>query len=539
MLKKIFFLILIISSLLFPQKNTQLKLIVGIVVDQMRYDYLIRFNIYFGKNGFNRLTNNGCNFTYAHFNYVPTYTAPGHSSIYTGTTPFFHGIIANDWFDRDENKMVNSVEDESVLGLGDQTEIGKRSPKRLLANTITDQLKIATNGNAKVICISIKDRASILPGGHSADAAFWYSNKNGNFITSTYYKKELPKWVEDFNKRKLPDSYISQEWDLSLPNSDYRISYPDENNYEEDVFNEGKTSFPHSLKNVSGSSKYSALLSTPFGNRLVLDFVKAAIVNENFGRNSVPDFLAISFSSTDYIGHAYGPNSVEIEDTYIKLDKQIAELLNALDDQVGKGNYLLFLTADHGVMESIGYLNKLKINGGNFDSRLFFDSLKSFLGREYNDEKLIQNLSNQQIFLNYTLIKNEKLDIENVEKNLADYMVNNFSQIAIVRIREEMQKVMAERNSDNLILNGFNFKRSGDIAFELEPNNIPDREKGTTHGSQYNYDTHVPIIFYGWHIPALQINKPVYIVDIAPTISNLIGITEPNECIGIPIINNK
>jgi predicted AlkP superfamily pyrophosphatase or phosphodiesterase len=536
LIRKIFLLILTISSLSFPQKTDQPKLIVGIVIDQMRYDYLIKFNKYFGQDGFNRLINYGSDFTYAHFNYVPTSTAPGHSSIYTGTTPFYHGIIANDWFDRIKNHMLSSVSDDSFQSVGVQTDEGERSPNKLLASTITDQLKIATNGKAKVISISIKDRASILPGGHSADEAFWYSNKTGNFITSTYYLNKLPNWVKDFNQKKLPDSFASQRWNLSLPDSDYQVSLPDEAMYESDVFNEGRTSFPHSLKNVDRESKYSALIKTPFGNQLILEFAKAAIVNENLGKNYVPDFLAVSFSSTDYIGHEYGPNSVEIEDTYIKLDKQIADLISALDKQIGKGNYLLFLTADHGVMESPGYLKKLKINGKNFDTKLFTNSLKSFALKNYNDEKIIQNYSNQQIFLDYEKIKLKKLNLVSIEKVFAEYLRNSIPQIALVLTRSELQKESASRISNNLIINGFNLKRSGDIVFEFEPNIIPDHEKGSTHGSKYNYDTHIPLIFYGWHIPRQKVNTPVYIVDIAPTIANLIGITEPNACIGIPII---
>ncbi|MFZ0453683.1 MAG: alkaline phosphatase PafA [Ignavibacteriaceae bacterium] len=536
MLKIFISLLILISSLSFPQKSKDPKIIVGIVVDQMRFDYLTRFNKYFGDDGFKRIIKGGSDFTYAHYNYVPTFTAPGHTSIYTGTTPFFHGIIANDWYDREKNEMVSSVRDDSFQSVGVTTSEGQRSPDKILSSTITDQLKIATNGKSKVISISIKDRAAILPGGHSADLALWYSSKTGKFISSDYYVKNLPKWVEFFNNLKLPDKYINKEWDLSLPATDYLISSPDKSDYENDAFNEGRTSFPHSLKNVSDNSKYSALIKTPFGNQLVLELAKAAIINEGLGKNSVPDFLAISFSSTDYIGHEYGPNSVEIEDTYIKLDKQIAELLSGLDKLVGKGNYLLFLTADHAVMESPGYLNKLKINGKNFESKMLNDSLSSFTEKKYNTKNIILNSSNRQVFLNYKLMREEKLNPEEVENNLKEYLLNTFPQIAIVLTRNELLDKTAKRTSDNLILNGFNFKRSGDIAFEFEPNIIPDHKKGSTHGSLYNYDTHVPLIFYGWHIPHQKINTPVYTVDIAATIANLIGINEPNACIGIPLI---
>jgi predicted AlkP superfamily pyrophosphatase or phosphodiesterase len=536
MIKIFISLLIFISPLSLGQRSQKPKLIIGIVVDQMRFDYLTRFNKYFGEEGFKRLIKEGSNFTYAHFNYVPTYTAPGHTSIYTGTTPFFHGIIGNNWYDKTKDEMVSSVWDNSFQSVGVQTNEGQRSPGKILSNTITDQLKIATNGKSKVISVSIKDRAAILPGGHSADLALWYSTETGKFITSDYYVKSLPKWVDYFNNSKLPDKYISQLWTLSLPASDYLISSPDESVYEKDTFNEGKTSFPHSLKNVPGSSKYSAIIKTPFGNQLVLELAKAAVINESLGKNTVTDFLAISFSSTDYIGHEYGPNSVEIEDTYIKLDKQIADLLSSLDNLVGKGNYLLFLTADHAVMESPGYLRKLKINGENFESKRLNDSLQSFAEKKYNNENIILNTSNRQIFLNFKLLREKKFNPEDVENNLKEYLLNAFPEIAMVWTKKELLDKIAERTSNNLILNGFNFKRSGDIAFEFEPNIIPDHKKGSTHGSIYKYDTHVPMIFFGWHIPHQKINTPVYTVDIAPTIANLIGITEPNACIGIPLI---
>jgi predicted AlkP superfamily pyrophosphatase or phosphodiesterase len=530
------FLIISIELNIFPQDNTAPNLVVGIVVDQMRYDYTTRFYNHFGNDGLKRLLNEGTSFTYAHYNYVPTVTGPGHASIYTGTTPFHHGIINNTWFEKSENKEVYCTEDISVHGVGTDSNAGNNSPKRLLTTTITDQLKIATSGKAKVISISIKDRGAILPGGQSADAAYWYDHSSGKFITSTYYMDKLPQWVEDFNNRKLPDNYLSKSWELSLPISEYSISTEDETPYEEDVFSEGKVSFPHSFKNLNSNNKYGKLISTPFGNQLLIELAKTAVENEKLGKNSFTDFLAISFSSPDYIGHAYGPNSVEVQDLYIKFDKQIAELLNYLDASVGKRKYLLFLTSDHAVAENIDFLKKLHIRSGMLNPQKSIDSLKNYLKRNYGDENIFEAVYGKQIYLNKDVILQKKLRVSEIRQAVKDYLYT-LPEISQVFTRDDLEKETAHRNSPNLILNGFNFFRSGDLVFELQPNYLAYYSgKGTTHSTKYSYDTHVPIIFYGWHIPVQKINDPVYAIDIAPTISDLLGITEPNACIGITII---
>lgn len=531
--------LLLISSgtLLYSQTVNRPKLVVGIVVDQMRYDYLYRFEQYYGKNGFNRLKTEGTNFTFAHFNYVPTFTAPGHSSIYTGTTPYYHGIIGNDWYDKSAKKMIYCVNDTLVKSIGSDDEEGIMSPRRLLSSTITDQLKLATKGISKVISISLKDRAAILPGGHMANAAYWYDNKTGHFISSSYYMKSLPDWVDDFNNNKLADKYMSVMWTLLKRESEYNISSPDEVPYEYDVFAEGKASFPHSFKKVDSASRYEALETTPYGNQIVEEFVKTALRNENLGKGENTDFLAISFSSTDFVGHAYGTNSYELEDTYLRLDEQIADLLNVLDEQVGKGNYVLFLTADHGALITPGYLVRHNMPTGELNSKRAMDSLKVFSMKKFGHTDLIENFSNGQIFLNHNLINKKHLEINKVVKAFADYIEETFPSIARISTRDDLEKQSAYRANPNLVLNGFNAKRSGDIVLTLDPGYLIDRlGAGTTHGAQYTYDTHVPILFYGWHIPAQTINTPVYITDIAPTIADLLKITEPDGCIGIPLI---
>lgn len=533
----LFAFVIFFSAASFAQIQSKPKLVVGIVIDQMRFDYLYRFRSNYGKDGFNRLINEGTNFTYAHFNYVPLYTAPGHSSIYTGTTPYYHGMISNNWYDRKTGKVIYCCDDNTVKGVGTDGAEGKMSPKNLLATTMTDELKIATNGFAKVVSVSLKDRGAILPGGHSADEVYWYDGESGKFISSTYYMKSLPTWVDKFNEKNFADYYLSKDWTLSLPTDKYKINAPDNANYEPDLYHEGKNTFPHSFKNIDPKTKYETLRYTPFGNQILLDFVNAILSNENLAGNEFTNFLAISFSSTDYIGHEYGPNSEEIEDTYIKLDHQIAELLKLLDKHIGKNNYILFLTADHGAVEVPEHLSNLKIPAGNFDPKIITDSVNVFGRKTFNVDGMVEKFINKQIYLNYKKIESAGLDLPEVEDQISNYLYSTFPEIAVVRKRSDIINEHATRNSDNFILNGFNFQRSGDIAVELQPNlQFNTGEDRVTHGTRNSYDSHVPLLFFGWKIPHRELNTPVYTIDIAPTICSMLHLNEPSSCIGKPIL---
>ncbi|MFH1195102.1 MAG: alkaline phosphatase PafA [bacterium] len=524
-------------NIAYSQNIERPKLVVGIIVDQMRFDYLYRFNSLYGEDGFNRLMNGGSNFTFAHFNYDLTSTAMGHASIYTGTTPFYHGIIGNDIFIRNIHKMVFCIKDSSVKSVGSNDDEGQKSPRNLFSTTITDQLKLASNGLSKVISISLKDRGAVLPGGHFPNGAFWYDEETGDFITSSYYMNSLPAWITDFNERKLVKQYLSENWELSFPSGIYNLCTSDESKYEYDLFNEGDTSFPHSFGNLTEAGRYAHLGDTPSGNQILVELAKAALINENLGNGNQTDFLAISFSAPDHVGHGYGIFSYELMDMYIKLDNQLAELLKILDAHVGSGNYLLFLTADHAAMETPAYMLDHNLPAGALVLKRLTDSLHTFSKKVFGDEKIIENLSNRQIYLNRDLISKMNLDFHNVEKETADFLRNSFPEITSIFTRDFLETQTASREPTNFILNGFHPNLSGDLAYNMHPgflNNI--LEKGTTHGSSYNYDTHVPMIFYGWHIPVQTENTPVYIVDIAATIADLLKIIEPNACIGIPLI---
>lgn len=534
-LTTIFILTIILN--LSSQNLERPKLVVGIVIDQMRFTDLYRYYDLYTDKGFKRLINEGTNFTYAHFNYIPTNTGPGHASIYTGTTPYYHGIINNEFYDRNLKKTVNCVYDENHKSVGSNDSEGKKSPKNLLVTTITDALKLFTNKKSKVISLSIKDRGAILPGGHLADGAFWYNKKTGDFITSTYYMKELPNWVKEFNNKKLGLKYLAEEWNLLIDKKYYVINNPDESPFEDDLFKEGKNSFPHSFKNLNSEEKLELLTYTPFIHDMLVELAKSAIISESLGKNSVPDFLTISFSATDMIGHAWGNYSYELLDTYLRLDLQLANFLEFLDNEIGKGNYLLFLTSDHGAVETPGYLKQNRIPTGGLPSAKILDSLKAFCIRTFNSDKIIKHYSSGMIYLDNDFIVRNNLSYIEIEEKISHYLRSNFAEIQTIARRSELENRIAARNEENLIINGWHPYLSADIIFNLRPGYLfKFLEQGTTHGSQYTYDTHIPLIFYGWKIPAQTISNKVFIVDVAPTVSNLLRTTAPNACIGIPLL---
>jgi predicted AlkP superfamily pyrophosphatase or phosphodiesterase len=529
------------SLTVYSQSPARPKLVVGIVIDQMRQEYVYRFDSKFGKGGFKRLTDEGFMLRNAHYNYVPTETGPGHASIYTGTTPAIHGIIANEWYDKDLKKEVNCVNDDKQKTLGSDSRNGEVSSWRNLASTITDELKIATQRRAKVISVSIKDRGAVLPGGHMADGAYWYDLLNGNFITSTYYKAALPVWVEEFNKLKLPDQYLNQEWKTLLPLDQYKESGIDDSPYETRFKGKEKSTFPYNLKELRKTNKdFELLTRTPFGNDILADFAEAAIDAESLGRDDVTDFLAVSFSSTDKIGHDMGPNSIEIEDTYIRLDKTLEDFFNTLDLKVGKGNYTVFLTADHAVSENPQYLKDQKMPGGYFKPLEVETRLNEFLQKYFPGKKIVERVSSEQVYLNQEVFnqdpKTSGIDLLIATELISKYLltIDGIAQVfpeAILR-----QSAFDEQSIKGKVVRGFHVKRCGDIAFVLEPGWMSwSTSTGTTHGSAYSYDTHVPILFYGWGIKKGSSVDFHTITDIAPTLSVLLGIKFPSGCTGQPI----
>lgn len=513
------------------------KLVVGIVVDQMRNDFIYRYWNRYSNGGFRRLVNDGFYFKNNHFNYIPTYTGPGHSSIYTGATPRAHGIIANDWYDKKTNSKMYCVYDADVKTIGSENKSGMMSPKNQISSTIGDELKISTNKNGKVFAVSLKDRSAILPAGHAADGAYWFDEESGNFISSSWYINDLPEWVKTFNAKQLPKKYLEEGWSTMAYPEGYTASIADYNNYESVPNKKDKPTFPYSYKTYLEKNSFGIIRSTPFGNSVTKDLAIECIKNEQLGKDNVTDLFSISFSSTDIITHAYGPRSVEVEDTYLRLDKDIEELLNTLDKEVGKGNYVVFLTADHGGADVPNHLKDTKIPAGYLWEAKVKKDVQVYLQTLFGDSTLLKNASNEQIFLDENKMSSMKLNKEDVEEGIAKFLLT-ITGIAEAYPSKIIKYGSFEKNDFKALLqNGYNHTMSGNVAYIYRPAWMDYAEKGTTHGSAYNYDTHVPLLFYGKGIKKGSSFNYTSITQIAPTICELIQVNQPNATTSEPLNN--
>jgi predicted AlkP superfamily pyrophosphatase or phosphodiesterase len=509
------------------------KLVVGIVIDQMRYDYLTRFADKYGEDGFKRILKNGFSLENAHYNYIPTYTAVGHTSIYTGTTPENHGIIGNNWYDKFAKKEIYCVDDANFETVGTKYG-GKKSPYRMQTTTITDQLRLAQNMQGKTISVAIKDRSAVLPGGHTANGAYWFQGKkDGKWISSTFYMKSLPTWVSNFNNSGKVDAYLSKPWNTLYDINTYTESIADDNEFEVLFKGKDKPVFPYDIATLKDKNDgYDIIKAIPAGNSLTTDFAKAAILGENLGKSNHTDFLAVSYSTPDYIGHQFGVASKEVQDNYLRLDKDLASLFSFLDTEIGKGNYTLFLTADHAAVQVPSYLQSEKIPAHYFSSRDFRKFVNEVTLEYYKSDDLVENISNFQVFLNHDEIKKRKLDANTVAQKIANEAMNYKNIYKAVSART-MQSTHFTDGILQKLQKGYNQKYSGDVLLIPNPSTISSSSrKGTTHGSGYNYDTHVPIIFYGNGIQKGASKKAYTITDIAPTIANLLQIEFPNGTTG-------
>jgi predicted AlkP superfamily pyrophosphatase or phosphodiesterase len=517
--------VVVFGFVLHLQAQDRPKLVVGIVVDQMKMEYLYRFSNDLSDNGFKRLMNNGYVFQNVQYNYMPTYTGPGHASIYTGTTPATHGIVGNEWFSRKSGKDMYCTDDATVKTVGDGTKAeGEMSPRNLLSTTITDELRLATNFKGKVIGMSLKDRGAILPAGHFANWAFWYS-KTGAFISSTFYGATLPDWVTDFNNEKHYMPYINKGWELLKPAATYDESLADDNPYEGKL-NGAKPVFPYNLKEMYEKNDAGIIRATPFGNDLLEEFAKKAIEKEALGKDDSTDFLTVSFSSTDYVGHNLGPRSMELQDTYLRLDLTIADFLNYLDKTVGKGNYLVFLTADHAGAENAKFLSDNKYNVTNIEPKEIKAALKKFSTDTFGDDLLL-NYSNFNLFFNREIIKTKGLDLQKVKQAFKDFLM---TQDQVKRVYTE-EEILAATGNDfylNFIAKGYDPIQDGDLVVLDKPGYIEYGATGTSHGTAYAYDTHVPLIFYGWNIKKGETHDRKEITQIAPTLAQKLKIAFPN-----------
>ncbi|WP_339752926.1 alkaline phosphatase PafA [uncultured Winogradskyella sp.] len=511
------------------------KLVVGIVVDQMRYDYLTRFESKFGEGGFKRMMREGFNCKNNHFNYVPTYTGPGHASVYTGTTPKYNGIIGNNWYDKVSKEMVYCAGDENVSPIGTEDDAGKMSPHRMQTTTFSDENRLFTQMQGKTIGISLKDRGAILPAGHTANAAYWFHGmEEGSWISSSFYMNELPKWVKDFNTSDATESYL-KVWNTLYDISTYTESVSDENTFEGGFGGKDKATFPYDLKALSKDNRgFDIIKATPYGNSLTADFAMAAIKAESLGKDAITDVLTVSFSSTDYIGHNFGVNSKEIEDTYLRLDKDLERFFKYLDATVGEGEYTVFLTADHGAIDVPNYLKSVRIPAGYLDNRATKSRFDKFLIKHYKNSGIVENVSNNQIFLNRKFIDSIGLNINDVQERIVNELIG-YKNIDKVFSAYTMTTTSFTTGIESLLQNGYSQKRSGDIIIVPDTNYISYGSTGSTHGSGLNHDTHVPLLFFGKGVKHGETLDKTVIPDIAPTISALLGISFPNSTTGKPL----
>ncbi len=513
------------------------KLIVGIVVDQMRWDYLYRFNNRYGEKGFKRLLNEGFTCENTYINYVPTVTAIGHSSIYTGSVPAIHGITGNSFIMQQNGKNMYCTEDNTVITVGSTGNAGKMSPQNLLSSTITDELKLSSNFQSKVIGIALKDRGAILPAGHFADAAYWFDDESGNWITSSYYMDKLPEWIIKFNKKNLTAHYLKDNWHTLYKLNTYSQSLTDSNTYEGKYKGSQSAAFPVMTSELIKTIGPGLIRSTPFGNTLTLDLAKEAMINEKLGKNifGETDFLAISLSSTDYIGHQFAVNSIKVEDAYLRLDQDLGNFFQFLDQRIGKGNYTVFLTSDHGAAHNPKFFSDQKGNSGFFNSGIAQDSLNQILFQKFGENKLIFSMTNSQVHLDNRLINQKQLDELAIRKTIIGYLKNQ-DGVAFVTDMENAADAAIPELIRERIVNGYNYKRSGIIQIILEPQIFNStRETGTSHSAWNPYDSRIPLLWMGWGVKHGKTHRPVHITDVAPTIAALLQIQEPNGNIGKPV----
>ncbi len=548
--------LLVLVALVFSQGQVTAqaqppKLVVGIVVDQMRYDFLHRYSDHYGDDGFKRLMREGFSFDSTNYNYVPTVTAAGHASIYTGTTPSRHGIIGNTWYDRNLRISVSNVEDPTVHIIGSAVPNPNGfSPAHLLTKTITDQIRTKMGPESKIISVSLKDRGAILPGGHSANAAYWhdYETSPGNFVSSTFYQDSLPGWVAEFNSEGRSEAYMGQVWNTLLPLEEYDESAPDDNGYESLMRGKQAPVFPYDLAAIrdtyAPNEPYlNVLWVTPFGNTLLKDFAIRALREEHLGQDAITDALCISFSSTDAAGHTFGPQSVEVQDMYLRLDRDIAELLQVLDQEVGKGEYLLFLTSDHGAQPVVSYAVEQGLPAGLAVIPRFEHSLNFSLSLKYGAFNWIESFGTNEIYLDHALIAEKGVSLPEMQQAVADFMKEQ-PAVSYALTATELRENKYDSGLPAMVQNGFYEDRSGDVILVYEPGFVATYDfrtpitkvRGTQHGSGYEWDTHVPLLWFGAGVPSGASARRVHPTDVTPTLGRFLNVPIPEGATGQPLL---
>ena len=515
------------------------RLVIGIVVEQLRYDHIEKYRDRFGENGIRRLINEGTYFKNAYFEYMLTQSAPGHATIATGTEPAYHGIPSENWYVPLRNELIYCTQDAQVYPVGGSFEAGLHSPVHLEASTFADELKMSTNRLSKVFSIGAKESSAILTGGHAADGVYWFDNRTGTWMSSNYYSGSLPVWMSDFNAMGHAESYINGSWNLFKPAESYDDCLPDANEFEAG-FN-SVNYFPYDLRRIRRESNdtrndYSLLRETPFINSFTTSLAIKLLDNEKLGRGDVTDYLSICYSATDNIGHRFGPSSVEMADAIFRLDDEIARLLTYVNDSIGKRNVLIYFTSSHGISEIPTVLESYRIPAGYFRPTQALQLLRSYMNAIYGEGDWVKGYSDRQFFLNRTLIEDARLSLDDVQKRVARFLVQ-FSGVSAAYPYSAFESNDFGSGNMRRIMNNFNPQRSGDVIIALSPGWV-ERELDyvTNHNSPYECDSHVPLIWYGWAVNRATVSRKINMTDIAATLSALCKTSFPNACTGEPMV---
>jgi len=515
------------------------RLVIGIIVEQLRYDQLERMRDMLPDNGIRRMVNEGTYYRNASHDYLLTQAAPGYATISAGTSPAMHGVTSDTWFHPFTDQMIFCVQDPTASPVGGSFETGLFSPANLLSSTFADELQMSSCGASKVYGIGIKEMGAILTAGHAADGAFWYDDRTGTWMSSTYYTTELPSWLKDLNALMLPGQYLNQDWSPLMNPSLYPGCQVDSSAMERGFNNQ--TWFPYDMKALStvgnlinSKRDYSILRETPFADDFTTELALRLIENEQLGQDEYIDYLAITYSSSDYIGHRFGPSSVEASDALVRLDKNVSLLLDRIDKSLGKKNVLVYFISAHGVSEIPAVLEKSHIPAGYFRVNQSLQLLRSYLNAVYGQGDWVKGFFDNQIFLNRALIEDANIGLEDIQKKVARFMVQ-FSGIAsaVPSTAFEMSDF-----SGGLLLkmnNSFRPQRSGDVMITLNPGWVEKNDNVTGHNSPYEYDSHVPLIWYGWTVSRASVTRSVNIRDIAVTLSVLCKVPLPNAANGDPL----
>ena len=516
------------------EKVLRPKLVVGLIVDQMRWDYLYRYFDRYGETGFKRVLNEGFSCENTMINYVPTITSVGHASVYTGSVPAIHGITGNSFVLAATGQKLNCVGDESVRPLGTENPSCRRSPRNLLVTTMTDELRLATNFRGKSIGIALKDRAAILPAGHAANAAYWFDSKIGCWVSSSYYMDKLPDWVEGYNRTDPAACLLAEGWNTLYPIETYTASTVDKKAYEVPIAKEVGSSFPYDTAEMMKKQGKGVISNTPFANVMTMQMAKLAVKNEELGKDDDTDFLAVSFSSPDVLGHLMGVNAVEMEDMYLRLDKELGDFFTFLDEEIGKGNYTLFLTADHAGPHHVDFLREHKLPGKEWDEKRTKNMLDSLILARFHISEVVKSIANYQVFLNCDKIPAHSELFTQVKACVVSFL-QECEEIAYAVDCERVSSVTMPQTIRERIVNGYNPQRSGDVQIILKPGWYSGAFGRTNHGVWCAYDSHIPLLFMGWGVAKGRTCREVHVTDIAATVAALLKIQMPSGCVGVPV----